>query len=345
MIARWLVLAALLVLPLAAKVIPISTPDGGAVPDAEVDDQGAIHLAYVRGEDAFYRRSTDDGKSWSEPLRINSDAGTVHPANTFRGPDLALGKEGRVHVIWYANSYQRKRPQNEWGVNYAQLDPGTKAFSAARNLNHRPSDNYSLAANGKGAVAVVWMAEKLYVTESSDNGASFGKASEVAVADPCECCASRAAFASDTSLLISYREKANNERDMHLLKRGRHGGWAPIKTDSPTWNLPACPMTGTYLVSARGGALMGWETKGQIYFGREAKIIKGTRVTEKGKYPVVLPGADGSILVSWKNDSNLEWQVFGANGEPLDKMVSKPSSTNTRHAGATTRDGNFLLID
>jgi hypothetical protein len=174
---------------IAAKSIRlVHTPNGGEVPDTEVDANGAIHVAFVKGEDAYYAKSDDGGKSFSKPLRINSVPGTVHPANMFRGPDLALGQNGRVHVIWYVNAYQRKRPHDEWGVFYSHLDPGQPAFAQELNLNHKPSDNYSLAADDRGHVAVVWMAGKLFLTESLDSGASF-RTRDISIADTCECCA------------------------------------------------------------------------------------------------------------------------------------------------------------
>jgi hypothetical protein len=93
----------------ADTVRVVQTPRDGEVPDAEVDASGAIHIAFVKGEDAYYAKSDDGGKSFSKPLRINSVPGTVHPANMFRGPDLALGQNGRVHVIWYVNAYESAR--------------------------------------------------------------------------------------------------------------------------------------------------------------------------------------------------------------------------------------------
>src|SRR6185295_7546416 len=137
----------------------------------------------------------------------------------YRGPDVAIGKDGRVHVIWYVNAYQRKLPQDQWGVFYAHLDRGQGAFTKGMNLNHKPSDNYSLAADERGNVAVVWMAEGVFVNVSKDNGKTFGAAERIEVADPCECCASRAAFSSGGALMIDYRDKKGNVRDMHLLVR------------------------------------------------------------------------------------------------------------------------------
>src|SRR6266478_3947520 len=76
----------------AERVQVIPTPGNGQVPDAEVDRGGAIHVAYVSRNDAWYVKSTDTGKTFTTPIRINSEPGTVHPPNMYRGPDIAVGK-------------------------------------------------------------------------------------------------------------------------------------------------------------------------------------------------------------------------------------------------------------
>src|SRR4029077_1170284 len=127
---------------------------------------GAIHLAFVSGQDVYYAKSTNNGASFSPPWRANSEPGSSHPPNMYRGPDLALGRNGRVHVIWYVNAWQRHLPPEESGVHYAYLDPAAGRFSATVNLNHLPSDNYSLAADQEGHVAVFWMAGGLFLSLS-----------------------------------------------------------------------------------------------------------------------------------------------------------------------------------
>src|SRR4051812_34735242 len=74
------------------RVQVVNVTGRGEVPDAEIDAKGTVHLAYVSGQDAYYAKSSDQGKTFSPPLRINSEPGTVHPPNMFRGPDIALGK-------------------------------------------------------------------------------------------------------------------------------------------------------------------------------------------------------------------------------------------------------------
>ena len=341
------------VLPAASaeRVRVVSAPNNGQVPDAEVDQQGTVHVAYVSGQDAYYVKSSDSGNTFTQPLRINSEPGSVHPPNMYRGPDLAIGKGGRVHVIWYANAYQRKLPQDQWGVFYSNLDPAQPAFAPSRNLNHKPSDNYSLAADGKGNVAVVWMAGKLYVNQSRDNGETFAAAEPVQAADPCECCASRAYLSPDSTLRVAYREKANNLRDMYLLTReNNQPTFARQKISSTPWPVNACPMTGTFLGGAKNGLLMAWETKGQVFYSR----LDSTRgllpspeikATSRGKWPLALGAPDGTVLVSWKEGSTLFWQLHDAADKPVGNPASQPSRNSNRHAGVVTADGNFLLLD
>ena len=332
------------------RVHIISTPERGQVPDAEVSQDGLLHLAYVAGKDAWYVKSSDDGKTFTTPLRINSDVGTVHPPNMFRGPDLALGKNGRVHVIWYTSAFQRKLPQDQWGVFYSYLDPASSEFIPNRNLNHKPSDNYSLAADLEGNVAVIWMAGKLVVSLSEDNGATF-KDLSVPIADPCECCASRALFSGHSTLSIAYREKANNVRDMHLLRKEKGSStFNRQKISTTPWQVNGCPMTGTFLANTKTGPVMAWETKGAISYARisSADALASPREVKaaaKGKWPVALVAGDGTVLVSWKSGTTLFWRLFDASDKPIGEAESRPGTNPHRHAAVLTPNQRFLIID
>jgi hypothetical protein len=75
---------------------------------AKGGSQGSLHLVYqgrprpeIAGEfDIFYRRSTDGGKSWTEPKTLNDD-----PPQEFAGtqvnPNLSVSRNGRVDVVWF----------------------------------------------------------------------------------------------------------------------------------------------------------------------------------------------------------------------------------------------------
>ena len=326
----------------------IRTPNEGAVPDAEMGQDGIVHLTYVSRDDVYYTFSTNGGATFSTSLRVNSQAETAHPPGMFRGPDLALGRNDSVHIIWYANSYQKKRPKEEWGVYYSHLT--NRAFVPSLNLNQQPSDNFSLAADPNGNVAVFWMAAGLYVNRSSNGGATFGPAEKLALADSCECCASRALFGPDGTLFCAYRDKAENQRDMFLLARvSKADAWTRTRVSGFPWLINGCPMTGTYLARGSDGLTMAWETKGRISFARfdAAGQMRGKEIVASGsgRYPVALTDAGGTTCVSWKKGSVLHWRQFGKDGQPMGEEASQPSANSHRHAGVVTKTGGFLLID
>jgi hypothetical protein len=337
-----------------AEVRVVAPPNEGAVPDAEVDRQGAVHLVYVSRGSVQYVRSEDGGRTFSSPLQVNSEPGTVPPPNMFRGPDVAVGREGIVHVVWYKNAYQRNLPKEEWGVQYARKLSAAGAFEPTRNLNHRPSDNYSLAADGRGDVAVLWMARGLFLSASRNDGRAFSDPVRVAGPDTCECCASRAVLGPDGRLFGLYRDKTNNDRDMYLATLDLDGSLtAREKLSAVPWHIEACPMTGAFLSRVSDSALVGaWEREGQIYFGR---MDRGGKLQPPGelatprmdylrKFPVALPLADGSTLVAWKHGRSLEWQAYDRRGRPVGGVSGHDSASLHRPAGVVTRDGDALLF-
>ncbi len=345
-----LLLATFATLVHAAQVTVLSVPNRGLTPDAEVDAAGVIHLAYTVSNDVFYARSSNEGAGFSAPWRVNSELNTSH-AGMFRGPDLALGQAGRPHVIWYSNGYQRKLPKDQWGVLYSHLAADEKFFVPARNLNRKPSDNYSLAATAQGRLAVFWMADGLFLQESLDNGATFGAAKKITLADCCECCASRAQFLPDGSLLCAYRDKENNARDMFLLAQSKNSAeFIRAKLSVTPWSVQACPMTGTFISPTKDGAVAAWETKGQIYFARCDAAGRKTAKPEvalgvRGKYPIALVAPDGTLLVTWKRANAVEWQLFDSGDQPLGAVQSAPGGNPHRHAAVVTKRGDFRVFN
>src|SRR5438093_4637854 len=109
----WLVLALLITVaglqvtgraqPTASpkKVTLLRTPDRGIQPQA-VLDKSILHLIYFKGDpangDVFYVKSSDDGKTFTKPLRVNSVPGSVIATGNVRGAHLAIGAGDRAHV-------------------------------------------------------------------------------------------------------------------------------------------------------------------------------------------------------------------------------------------------------
>ena len=343
--------------PALGKVNIFPPPEGGSVPDAEIDSAGVIHLAYVKGNDLYYVKSADEGKTFSAPLRVNGEPGFVS-GGMFRGPDLAVGRGGRIHIIWYNDASKQARPKDQWGVTYARLEPGAKSFTVEKNLNHLPSDNFSLAANRSGDVAVIWTAEGMFVNLSRDDGQTFGPAIQVnpGEVDPCECCATRRYLDREGKLYCLYRERTENLRDMYLLSGKLTGGGLPEKfqrrkVSGDTWKIEGCPMTGSFIEpDGEKGLLLGWETKAQIHFAGESpsgeELLPGSGVPAvgRGKYPVVLGSGGKEVLVAWKKGNNLEWKLYNGLADTRPDSGAFNAGNSDRPAGVRTRTGDFLLF-
>lgn len=325
-----------------------SLPEGAIVPDAEVDGNGIVHVVYLLEGNVFYVRSTDEGLTFTNPIRVNTEADFASGAG-FRGPDLALGKDERVHVIWYNAGYQQKRPRDQWGVMYSRLHKDEKQFEEARNLNKLPSDNFSLAADSAGRVAVIWMAGGVFATLSKDGGKSFSPATKLEV-DPCECCGSRAIYAPDGALSVLYRDKTDNLRDTNLARLPAGSAkWTSRRISETPWPIDSCPMTGSFLSLTKKGLAAAWETKNQPFFAflddapKETKA-REIRAAKKGRYPIILVTAKGLKLAAWKNEKTLEWQLFDSTNSPTGKRGSYLSASPHRPAGVVTKSGTFILF-
>jgi hypothetical protein len=241
----------------------------------------------------------------------------------------------------------------EWGFFYAYLDPGADAFSPVRNINKKPSEGFSLAADDKGNVTACWLSDKLYANVSRDNGATFGANLELNPRyNPCNCCTTSAAYGKDGRLAVLYREETKNERDMYVVL------WDQVRNDvtrmrvgRTPWKVDGCPMTYYTIVPAGDGYAAAWPTKGRIYFARLARGGESSRIAEvatPGRSGMrtgilALGGRDGGTLVAWKKDGLAEWQRYDADGQTVGPPGSARSPGNGV-AGVVSKDGRFILF-
>src|SRR5262245_10100287 len=125
------------------RVTVVATPDGGIQPQAVADQAGVVHVIYFKGDpghgDLFYVRNKPGTTEFSMPLRVNSQPGSAIAMGTIRGGQLALGRNGRVHVAWNGSDEKVAPPNPIKGVPmlYARLNEDRSAFEPQRNLMHR----------------------------------------------------------------------------------------------------------------------------------------------------------------------------------------------------------------
>jgi hypothetical protein len=334
------------------KVTTVPAPGGGKPVVARTDKEGAVHLLFDSEGGPRYARSTDGGVTFGPAIPVVS--GGSQPAGLeYSAWDMAVGEGGRVHVAMGTNAWKLKLPQEEWGYFYATLDPGSTAFSPVRNLNRKPSEGFSLAADDKGNVTACWLSDKLYANVSHDNGETFAPFVELNPSyNPCNCCTTSSAYGGDGRLAVLYREETKNERDMYLVLWDQAGGRTSRTRVSETlWTLDACPMTYYTVTPDRGGFVVAWPTRGDVYFarldGRGHPLPPGETKTpgRSGMRTGVLAlnAPDGTTLVAWKNGGRLGWQLYGEGGKPLGQPGSVESPGNGA-AGVVGKDGRFTLF-
>jgi hypothetical protein len=199
------------------KVTTIPCPEHGRPAAARIDADGTIHLAFHTSDGPRYAKSTDNGQTFSAAITI-VDRQSRNPGLEFDIWDLAIGKAGQVYVALGTNAWKLKLPEAEWGFYCATLPRGANEFLPVRNINRKPSEGFSLAADDSGRVTACWLCDKLFANVSRDGGKTFAPFLEIDKSyDPCNCCTTSAVFGADGKLAILYREETNNERDLFLV--------------------------------------------------------------------------------------------------------------------------------
>jgi hypothetical protein len=330
----------------------VHVPHGGEPVAAQIASDGTVHLLYDLGDIPYYVKSSDEGATFTTPLPVvNREA--RRPGLKFDAWSLAVGKAGAVYVAMSTNNWQVKLPNVPIGFIYAMLPPGAKSFTPVRSLNEKPSEGFSVAANGQGRVTATWLANKLYVNFSSDNGRTFTPNEELNTSyDPCNCCTTRSVYGASGDLAVLYREKTSDDRDMYLLIQDKIGHVTRTRISVTPWHVNACPMTYYSLTATRNGYVAAWPTKGDIYFARiDAKgaVLPPGEVKTPGRSGMrtgllALSGPEGSTLIAWKRDGELSWQLYDVQGVAQGGVISVPS-TGKGAAGVTGPHGNFILFE
>jgi hypothetical protein len=305
-------------------------------------------LIYFSGDpksgDIFYARS-EDGAHFSRPLRVNRVSGSVVAVGNIRGAQVALGKNGRVHVAWLgSDKAEPKAPGKASPMVYTCLNDAGTAFETERNVIQFAvglNGGGSVAADDSGNVYVVWHAPEpgvqgeagrcVWVAHSTDEGKTFApeKRPFPEPTGACGCCGMRAFADHKGTVYVLYRSATEVvHRDMYLL----------TSTDKAThfqgnkihgWNAGICPMSSAAFAEGNGTVVAAWETEGQVYFtridqatGKRSAPRSPSGAAEGRKHPVVAVDGAGETLLAWtegmgwKKGGSVAWQVFDQAGKP-----------------------------
>lgn len=358
----------------STKVTLVRTPDGGIQPQAAVDGEGVVHLIYYKGDarngDIFYVRQQPRQKEFSKPIPVNTRPGSATAAGTIRGAQMAMGRNGRVHVAWNghapANGSHMEAPMLYTRLNDASaaFEPERDVITFARGLD----GGGSVAADDQGNVYVAWHAPKpgntngeagraVFVARSADDGKTFAL-EKLATDKPtgaCGCCGMKAFADSEGNVFALYRtaSEMTNRDETLLISRNRGADFEIAYTHG--WKIAACPMSSAFLSETKAGVLAAAETHGRVFFirmdGKTGKVSSPVSAEVKGKHPVAVGNAAGEVLLAWTEGTGwgkggaVAWQLYDERGNPTsEKGRAEGVPTWSLVAAVANRDGNFAII-
>ena len=330
-----------------ATIDLLRTPNNGIQPQTVLDRDGVLHMIYFKGDasagEIEYVRRERAGKDFSQPIRVNTQPASAVAIGAVRGPQIAVGRNGRAYVIWFGPQARSGEPTDSMPVFFSRLNDSGTAFEPQRNLMQYANGGdggISVAADLRGNVYAVWHAtgeqpgddhRRVYLARSTDDGKNFSREAAISPADlgACGCCGMRAFADQNGTLYILYRAAAQSiHRDITLLISKDNGGTFRAEDVAP-WNLNACPMSTAYLSEGGQRVFAAWEREGEVYFDqidpRSLKLsppIAAPAAEINKKHPAVAANANQRLLVwtegtGWAKGGSLGWQLFDNSGKPI----------------------------
>jgi|GEM_PF-2071640 len=137
-----------------------------------------LHLVWSQDEggatefEVYYAKSTDGGRTWTSPLRIND----VTNNRQFR-PSIAVFGSNQVYVVW------QDARGSSYDIYFAKSNDGGASFSPNIKVNDdsstEPQGSPRIAVDDQGNICVVWADRRngtgwdIYFAKSTNGGTSF----------------------------------------------------------------------------------------------------------------------------------------------------------------------------
>lgn len=303
-------------------------------PNIGIGPTGTVHVFYPANEISstigkpvavsHYVRSTDGGKSFSKPVRLNGEpaedlAEVVHgglsQAHVFG--TMSVGRDGSVYALW--------------------LD--TRGMSE--------SDATS----------------KVFMAVSRDDGASWEPEREAFGTGACPCCQLTSTIGSEGELYLGGRVvHEGNQRDP-MVAVSTDGGRTfseRVKVSGPPWVLEGCPLKPTALAAREthlyaavfngaiepGGVLFSHSADGGRTFAEAIRLHPDAAISDA---PAVVATGRG-VYAFWHAKAGGERRVFmrtstdrGATFSPVTELPA-PAGVGSWPAAATAPDDGAVVV-
>jgi MYXO-CTERM domain-containing protein len=168
-------------IPLNTNALTDDASDRDIYPEIATDVQGNWMVVWtIRNSNIVRAVSTDNGASWSDPMRWSLGGDPVKYSSG-NAPKIIMHENGSILVAWRSSDYNREDPDDiEYGsfdIDYRHsMDSGATWSSPAELGPNRPEDDYTkdsglnLAMDGNGNCVAVWTADTRYGSDFSNSG-------------------------------------------------------------------------------------------------------------------------------------------------------------------------------
>ena len=315
-----------------SQVTATKAPFGGFRPRAVMDASGVLHLVQASQSsrvDLVYLRREPGAESFSEPVAVNTTPGIVAAF------DMAVGAEGRVHVLMRTNpKYSKLQMPADQRVGffdlkymlYARLNDAGDAFEEERNLAG-PTIGFegvgTILADGKGQVLAFWHGQlipkfdepsrQIYRTLSTDGGKTFSEPEAVTsnVEGACQCCPLIGHWGSEGSISLAFRNSTVNDDEQNTkdsyVMLSRDFGRTFEGTLLDPWEKAGCPGSIGSVTTSPDGTFVAWRTRGVVKMSKltppggplVARNSAHPRQQVNTRVPVLVSNNRGEILFLW----------------------------------------------
>ncbi len=333
--------------------------------------------------DVFAALSTDGGRSFGPPVRVNDEPGTARIGGEL--PPRVVFSGSSVDVLWTSRG-------SGTSIRIARSQDAVRTFGASRELqaSGAPGDRGwpAISADANGIVHAIWLDHRGLAEEGARTPHVHGAAAPVgakrdgvAMAQRsalfyagaagereiargvCYCCKTALASGADGALFAAWRHVyPGNIRDIAFTS-SRDGGrtfTSPVRVSEDAWQLDGCPDDGPSMaVDEKGTAHLTWPTvvaepephKAIFYAAtRDGRTFtKRRRVSAQGHnaaHPQIALDASGRAFVVWDEIDQGRRRLFGARATAAGPF-SAPAPLSTAAAAsypALARSGATLLV-
>ncbi len=354
-------------------------PGGGQQPRLAFAADGTPHVLFFRGEgetgDLFLCRTSDEAESFTDAVQVNSSAGAVGAPEGKHGAAIALGPDGRIHVVW------TDRGQS---LRYARSEPEGKSFEPERELLPKERIGRSAAlAVDQSSVFIFYGALDREVEEgdepqaspwllrSRDGGETFEEARTVGEKNGMSLDSGLTAHIDADGTLYALYRSAGKLRNEEVKARARDTRLLHSEDSGDTfrsvlvgnWKLtrdPRTPAPDLFLGPHR--MLAAWEASDQVFWSfinrethKSAMPIEPRRGRDAFSrwQPCIAANKKSEVLLAWleqpvdspDSDPQVSWQVWEIKtNAPVGNGIAPVPAGKSSPVVLPRSDGGFTVI-